>query len=136
MALFTSHPQQPLPWGKIVQAIGLLWLAPVVVGLIGLALFMVIIRLGTGAGDSAMVLWTVSYALMFSPLFSWIGWALALLPVMVAVSRGWFGWGSAALIGLAAGLVAGAVVDSEIASAFGFIALVALRGLMGRMLPI
>ena len=46
---------------------------------------------------------------MFSPLYSWIGWLVALTPVMLALQQGWFGWVVAIAIGAVSGLAAGAL---------------------------
>lgn len=138
MGLLTSHPQHPLAWGKVVSAAALLWLAPVALGLAGMLLSMAVNRLSDGQSGADALLWLgfLSYALLLSPAFSWIGWLLALPLVALALNRGWFGWGTAAAIGAVAGAIAGAAIDSEIALAFGIVALLALRALLGRMLPI
>jgi glucose-6-phosphate-specific signal transduction histidine kinase len=72
--------------------------------------------------------------LVLSPLFSWIGWLIALPPVWLALRFGWFGWLSAAAIGAAAGGVAGEIAGTALALPFGLVALVALRAVLGRQL--
>jgi hypothetical protein len=86
--------------------------------------------------EAALVPWAISYALLFSPAFSWVGWILALPPVTLALWRGWFGWISAGLIGAGAGALAGALVDTELALPFGVVGLVALRAVLGRVLTL
>jgi len=138
LALLTSHPQRPLPWARLLGSVAALWVAPVALGLAGLMLFIAANRLldGQGGADIVLGLWFFSYALVLSPVFSWVGWLIALPPVALAVHRGWFGWGAAALIGAAAGSIAGAAVETEIALPFGVLALLALRALLGRVLPL
>lgn len=133
MALLHSAPQRPLPWGALALWIGVLWMVPVVIGLLGLGLFMVI---PTTWAEAGLRLWFYANALLFSPLFSWIGWLIALPFVALALNRGWFGWAPAGLIGAAAGAMAGAVADSEIALPFGLVAVLALRAVLGRALPL
>ena len=138
MALVASRPLDPLPWRQLLAATGVLWLAPMALGLCGLAIFMAFSR-GLGDqmyGELALSLWAISYALLLSPAFSWVGWVIALPAVAFALGRGWFGWGPAALIGITAGTVAGAVVESDLALPFAILALLALRAVLGRVLPL
>jgi glucose-6-phosphate-specific signal transduction histidine kinase len=86
--------------------------------------------------EAALLVWALAYALLFSPVFSWIGWILALPAVTLALRFGWFGWLSAALIGAIAGAVAGEALQIEAAPAFGLVALLCLRALLGRRLPL
>ena len=138
MALLTSRPQHPLSWRKLTATVGMLWLAPVTLGLVGLFIFATISKVSDDfeSADALLALWFYSYALLLSPLFSWIGWLLALPPVALALKRGWFGWGAAMMIGAAAGALAGAVADTELALPFGILALLALRAALGRVMPI
>lgn len=133
MGLLRSAAQRPLPLGTLVLWTAVLWLAPLLVGLIGLGMFMAI---GKTWADAGLGVWFVANALFFSPLFSWIGWLIALPMVALALQRGWFGWGPAAGIGAAAGAMAGAVADTEIALPFGLIAVLILRAVLGRALPL
>jgi hypothetical protein len=112
----------------------MVWLLPMALGLAGLLLTFAVNRLA--GAEAALVPWAISYALLFSPAFSWTGWLLALPPVALALWRGWFGWGSAGLIGAGAGALAGAMVDTELALPFAIVSLLALRALMGRLLPL
>ncbi len=134
MALLTSRPQRPLPLSQLVLAMAALWLAPVGIGLLGLAL-----TYGFGwliTSEAALGLWLSAYALLMSPLFSWIGWLIALPAVMLVLHRGWFGWASAALVGIAAGASAGALAETAIALPFGLVAILALRAVLGRLVPL
>ena len=134
MAILTSRPLSPLPWGRLLAATVGLWLSPVALGLFGLLVFTVTVRSWGGGSEHALTLWAVSYAFLLSPLFSWIGWALALRVVALALSRGWFGWVPSCLIGVAAGEVAGSIVASEVALPFAILSLLALRAVLGRIL--
>lgn len=133
ISLLTSPPQSPFPWARVMLAIAGVWLAPVVLGVLGLAVFA---SLDESVGDPGLALWFFSYALLLSPVFSLIGWAIALPALWLALSRGWFGWLPALAIGAAAGLLAQGVVDSELALPFGIAALLALRLVLGRILPL
>lgn len=114
--------------------VGTLWLLPMALGLAGLVLTLSVNRLA--GAEAALAPWAISYALLFSPAFSWVGWLLALPPVALALWRGWFGWVSAGLIGAGAGALAGALMDTELAPPFAIASLLALRAVLGRLLPL
>lgn len=133
MALLRSSPQIPLPWGKLLLWVAGLWIAPVPIGWLGLALFGGLTQTSAEVG---LGLWFAANALTFSPLFSWIGWLIALPPVALALQKGWFGWAVAAAIGIIAGSIAGAVADTELALPFGLVAVLILRAVLGRVLPL
>lgn len=133
MALIRSTPLIPLPWPPLLLAVAGLWIAPVLVGVFGLAMFMLI---GKTYGEMGLGIWFVANALTFSPLFSWVGWLIALPLVALALRGGWFGWATAAALGALAGMAAGALVDSELAPPFGVAALLVLRLVLGRVLPL
>lgn len=132
MGLIRSTPLQPVPLRPLILAVLGLWIAPVLIGLIGLSMFMLV---GKTWAELGLGVWFVANALTFSPLYSWIGWLIALPMVWVALRWGWFGWLSAAAIGLAAGGMADAFVHTALALPFGVVALVLLRALLGRGLP-
>lgn len=117
----------------VLLAFFLAWIAPVGIGLIVLVSAMAIGRLWA---DWGLGLWLLANLLVFSPLYSWIGWLIALPLVMLALRWGWFGWGVAGLIGGGSGLLAGALAEAEVALPFGILALLALRAVLGRMLPL
>lgn len=133
MGLLRSAPLRPVPKGTVLAATAALWIAPVPLGCLGLVAFLALGRL---LGESGLLLWLGASALAFSPLFSWAGWLAALPPVWAALRTGWFGWGIATLIGAIAGAIGGAVADSDIGLPFGIAALLALRAVLGRMLPL
>lgn len=133
MNLIRSQPQTSLAIGAVLLSCFLLWIAPVGLGLVGLALAVPIGRLWAEPG---LELWFIASALIFSPLYSWIGWLIALPPVMLALWQGWFGWAAALLIGAGSGLLAGALADTEIALPFGILALLVLRAVLGRIMPL
>ena len=134
MVVLLSQPQSPFPWPHLLLSAGALWVAPVALGLGGLALGAAMGRMI--GGEPALVLWFHAYALLLSPLFSWVGWLIALPPVASALHGGWFGWASAAVIGAASGAVAGALTETELALPFGLVAILALRAVLGRLLPL
>jgi hypothetical protein len=133
MDLIRSKPQTPLPLGTVLLSCFLLWIAPVGLGLIGLALAVAVGRLWAEPG---LELWFIASTLIFSPLYSWIGWLIALPTVILALWQGWFGWATALLIGAGSGLVAGALADTEIALPFGIVALLVLRAVLGQIMPL
>ena len=120
-----------MPLATILLSFLVLWIAPVGLGLIGLLLAVVVGRLWA---EPALGLWFIASGLIFSPLYSWIGWLVALTPVMLALQQGWFGWVVAIAIGAGSGLVAGALADTEVALPFGIAALLVLRAVLGRIL--
>lgn len=133
MDLLCTRPLRPVPAGTVLAAMAALWLAPVALGLAGLLAFWAI---GRFLGEGGLLLWLGASALTFSPLFSWAGWLAALPAVWAALRAGWFGWASAALIGALAGAIGGALADTDAGLPFGIAALLALRGVLGRMLPL
>lgn len=133
MNMFRTHPQTPLPIASVLFSCFLLWIAPVGLGLIG---FLLAIAVGRLWAEPALVLWFVASGLIFSPLYSWIGWLIALTPVLLALRLGWFGWTVAVAIGAGSGLAAGALADTEAALPFGIAALLVLRAVLGRILPL
>jgi hypothetical protein len=133
MGLLRSAPLHPVPLPPLLLAVAALWAAPVLIGLFGLAMYMVI---GRTWADLGLGVWFAANALTFSPLFSWIGWLLALPPVWAALRLGWFGWLPALAIGAAAGAIAGEMAQTEIALPFGIVALVMLRAVLGRVFPL
>lgn len=113
-----------LGWPRfLLTALGL-WLAPAALGLLMLLL---VTPLGAVSSDAALYGAGIGYALLFSPMFSWIGWLIALPAAALALRLGWFGWLSAAAIGATAGGIAGEIVQTEIAAPFGLAALLLLR---------
>lgn len=133
MALLRSQPQVPLRWPPLLVSVAALWLAPIAVGLLGLAMYFAFGRIWA---DLGLGVWFVANALTLSPLFSWLGWLIALPMIWAALRHGWFGWASAALIGAAAGAAAGKLADTELALPFGILAILALRFVLGRLLPL
>jgi len=133
MNLFRSQPQAPLAPGPVLLSCVLLWIAPVGLGLIGLALA---VPAGRFWAEPGLQLWFIASALIFSPIYSWIGWLIALPSVMLALWQGWFGWATALLIGAGSGLVAGTLADTEISLPFGMVALLVLRAVLGRIMPL
>ena len=119
----------------VLGALGLvLWLAPVALALLVIPPLQLVAETSFLAG-AVLFLLVVASGLMLSPVFSWLGWLIALPCVWWLLRHGWFGWGSAAALGFASGAVAGAFVASEIAAPFGLVALLALRALLGRLEP-
>jgi hypothetical protein len=133
MNFIRSKPQEPLPMKGILLAFFFVWIAPVGLGLAVLVLAMPIGRL---SADLGLGLWFLASLFVFSPLYSWIGWLIALPSVLLALRQGWFGWGVAFLIGGASGLIAGALAETEVALPFGMAALLTLRAVLGRILPL
>ncbi|GAB1478741.1 hypothetical protein MASR2M74_12910 [Paracoccaceae bacterium] len=133
MALIRSRPQIPVPWQPLFLSVVALWLAPVLVGVAGLAMYGTI---GKTWAEFGLGVWFVANALAFSPLFSWVGWLIALPPVWAALRLGWFGWLGALVIGAAAGAIATEVVQTPAALAFGIGALLVLRAVLGRLMPL
>jgi hypothetical protein len=79
-----------------------------------------------------------AFALMFSPLYSWVG-MLFLAPLAYGLSRaGRLGWVPAALAGIVAGLCASGFVPGmtqAVPAGFGLLAAVVLRGSLFLLAP-
>ena len=133
MALIRSRPQTPVPWQSLLLAVATLWLAPVLVGFVGLAMYGLI---GKTWAEFGLGVWFVANALAFSPLFSWVGWLIALPPVWAVLRFGWFGWLGALGIGAAAGGLAGEIAQTAAALPFGMVAILILRAVLGRVIPL
>lgn len=114
---------------RLVLTATVLWLAPGAIGAGLLALA------DPGAGEGGYRLWQIASTLGISPLFSWAGWLVALPLAALALHRGWFGWLPAALIGAFSGWLVGLFAGAELAGAFGMVAVLALRGLLGFTVP-
>lgn len=114
---------------RLVGTAVVLWILPGVIGAILLAL------IDTGAGGTAFRAWAFASALGLSPMFSWAGWLVALPLVALALHWGWFGWLPAALVGAFSGWLVGFVAGTELAGAFGMVAVLAMRGLLGFTVP-
>lgn len=129
-------------WGTIGLAAALVWGAPSVLGLGVLGLAYGLSR-ATGTMEVGMdrhpllMLFFAGYALLFSPLLSWIGIGLALGPAVWLARRG-TGWAGFLALGLLAGTLAGAMVPgfaTLIAAVYGGLAALAFRWALGRMEP-
>ena len=81
--------------------------------------------------EAQLYLYGLVYLLIFSPVFSWVGWVIAAPVIWFLLRDGWFGWGSAALVGIVIGAVAGGLVGTSAALPFGLVAILALRLLLG-----
>lgn len=130
-------------WTVWVLASLAVWLAPLPLGLLLLALahgLAAILSLD-GAPDAAhplLVMHLFGFVMFFSPILSWIGVLLALVPAWLLVRRGWGGWASFAGLGLLAGTLAGAMVPNfaaAIASGFGLFSALAFRWILFRLAP-
>lgn len=111
-----------------------LWGAPCVMGWMLAATLLA--SKGWVPAEVQLNLYGIVYLLVFSPLFSWLGWLLATPLIWFLLRDGWFGWASAALIGLLVGAVAGGFIDTSAGMPFGAVALIALRVLLGRKLAL
>jgi hypothetical protein len=132
--LWRSAPQSPVPIGTFLTSIAVLWLGPMVVGRI--AAFCVYLATPLLAPETQLILYNLSLVLIFSPVYAWVGWLVAAPILWFLLRDGWFGWGSAALAGLIVGFVAGSILETGIAIAFGPLALLTLRAGLGYRLPL
>ncbi|WP_050523241.1 hypothetical protein [Pseudorhodobacter wandonensis] len=134
MTLLRSAAQRPVPKSVLFGSIAFAWGAPCVLGWILAALL--IAGKGLVPAEIQLPLYGLVYLLVFSPLFSWVGWLLALPLVWLLLRDGWFGWLSAGLVGLVAGAVAGGLIGSPVALPFGGMAVLALRAILGSRLAL
>jgi hypothetical protein len=120
-----SPPLQPVPWRQLLGTVAIVWAAPLVLGWFlialnrGLALF--------APAEVQLTLYLTAMTLIFSPIYAWVGWGLALPILWLLLRDGWFGWVPALLTGAVAGACAGAIVESAIAVPYGIVALLAFR---------
>jgi hypothetical protein len=74
-----------------------------------------------------LTLYLAGMTLVFSPIYAWVGWGLALPILWFLLRDGWFGWIPALVTGAIVGASAGAIVGSPIALPYGIMALLAFR---------
>ena len=140
MAAWRSAPGRERRPGLADWAIAsvVVWLGPLPLGAALLALSMAAsawLGLGNPEGTAHPLIlpFVVGYILFFSPVFSWIGLALALPVVGFLVGRGLGGWASFALLGTAAGTVGGLLIPGFVtllAATHGALAALAFRWLL------
>ncbi len=132
MALIRSPRADEIPWRDTLMAgLGAV-LIPAVAG--GIA-FGVTEGLGFGrnAGDGAVAFRAGVLLLAISPLLSSAGMILALPMAGIMLREGWFGWVSAALLGLIVGAAVDAAVHYPVAVPFGAGVMLIMRALLGRL---
>ena len=134
IGLLRSAPQRPLPKSVLFGSMAALWGAPCVLGWMLAAV--VLATKSLVAPEVQLALYGIVYLLIFSPVFSWIGWLLALPLVWFLLRDGWFGWVSAALVGILVGTIAGSLIDTNAAAPFGALAMLILRAVLGWKLPL
>ncbi|MFN3954432.1 MAG: hypothetical protein ACK4LQ_08250 [Pararhodobacter sp.] len=143
MAAWRSPRAARPGWKGWVLSSLAVWLAPLPLGL-----GVLVLAYGLGvllslddmldAAHPLVVVHVAGYLLFFSPLMSWLGLLLALPLAWFLVRRGWGGWASFAVLGLAAGTLAGALLPNfapAVASAFGLLAALAFRWILFRLSP-
>lgn len=126
--LLRSAPQRPVPKALLFGSMAALWGAPCVLGWM-LAAFAMSTN-GVMSAEAQLSLYGIVYLLIFSPIFSWVGWLLAAPLVWFLLRDGWFGWGNAGAVGLIVGMVASGLVGTTAAVPFAIIATLALRGVL------
>ncbi|WP_323007960.1 hypothetical protein [Pseudorhodobacter sp.] len=134
ISLFQSAPQRPVPKAALFGSMAALWGAPCVLGWMLAAALMA--TKGIVPNEAQLYLYGLVYLLVFSPVFSWVGWLLASPLIWFLLRDGWFGWASAALVGLVVGAVAGSLIGTSAAMPFGLFALLGLRAALGWTLPL
>lgn len=137
-----AGPARP-GWGTIGLAAVLVWATPCLLGILVLGLAFGISH-ATGTLELEMdrhpllALFMAGYVLFFSPLLSWIGICLAILPAGWLIRRGRAGWRSFLLLGLLAGTLAGSMVPgfgTAIAAAYGALAALGFLWAVRRLQP-
>ncbi|MDN5785589.1 hypothetical protein [Pseudorhodobacter sp.] len=134
MGWFRSDPQRPVPNGVLFTGIAVIWGAPCVAGWMLVAVLLA--TKSVVAAEMQLTLYGLVYLLIFSPLFSWVGWILAAPLLWFMLRDGGFGWLSAALLGLLIGAIGGSIVGTVAAAPFGLLAILALRWFLGRSLKL
>ena len=132
MRFFRTYPLMPVPKAALFGSIGVVWGAPCAAGWMLAAVVMATKSFVPAAVQ--LNAYGLVYILIFSPVFSWIGWLLAAPLIWFMLRDGWFGWASAALVGLVVGAIASGLIGTAAALPFGIIALLALRWLLGHKL--
>jgi hypothetical protein len=131
MNVFKSSPgMHRAGWRVWATAAALIWMIPCALGI-------AVLGLAYGAGivlpeGHALLatLYILGFVLFFSPILSWLGLIIALPLAALLMARGWAGRGSFAALGLATGLIAGAMVGDGyllLGPVFGLLAALGFR---------
>lgn len=125
MSVWRSGPAPaPRDW-LLASLVGWFWSVP-----FGLALWLVAVVLGNLLPEMALLPMAGALFLLFAPAFSWVGLLIALPMAVGAARRGWFGPGSAVVIGaVAGGLAAWALggTNALVTAVFGAVTLLIIR---------
>ncbi len=137
MAAWRSDPggDRRLGGGAWLLASVTAWLGPALPGLALLAMAFGASRLwglsgGAEAAHPLAAVYVAGFVLVFSPVLSWVGVLVALVPAWMLLRRGWGGWASFGALGLVAGMLAGTMVQGflpGLAAAHGVVAALLFR---------
>jgi len=145
MAAWHSQPRgdRLTSWKDWAIASVAVWLGAFPVGLALLALAYLLSTIFGLAGSADMAhplaaLYVVGYVLFFSPVLSWAGVLVALVPAWWLLRWGLGGWASFATLGLVAGAIAGSFFQGfapGVAAAYGLLAALAFRRILFQLRP-
>lgn len=120
-------------WSALLLTAALACATPMVLGLAG----MVGTALLDGLGASRqMEIWVVATVLLFSPLYSWIGFALAVPAIRALQRHGRFGWGQTVLLAAGISAMLAAALGLPAALWFGVPLLLVMRLYLRQIFPL
>ncbi|MBL4917702.1 hypothetical protein [Szabonella alba] len=100
---------KPLHWVTLLTSAVTVWVGAAVLGIV-VAQFARL--LSDSHADLALMAGGIGLVLLFSPLYSWIGFLIALPFEYWLARRQFFGWGMALLLGTAIGAVLTPILDT------------------------
>ena len=146
MAMWRSRAggNRDASWKDWAIASVTVWLAPVFLGVAVLALAYAISTAVGATGSSSealhpvLALFLAGYVLVFSPMFSWAGLLVAIVPAWALLRLGLGGWASFLALGLVAGALAGGLFQgfsAAMGAGFGGLAALAFRRILSALKP-
>lgn len=120
-------------WSALLLTATLACGTPMVLGLGGMVGSALLDGLGA---PRQMEIWVVATVLLFSPLYSWIGFALAVPAIRALQRRGRYGWGQTVLLAAGISVMLAVAMDLPAALWFGVPLLLVMRLYLRQIFPL
>jgi len=101
----------------------------------GLAMIASAVMDGFGT-DWQLLFWMIATVMLFSPLYSWVGFVLAVPAIRALQRRGRFGWGQTVLLAAGISVMLAALLDLPAALWFGVPLLLVMRLYLRQIFPL
>lgn len=86
--------------------------------------------------DWQLLFWMIATVMLFSPLYSWVGFVLAVPAIRALQRRGRFGWGQTVLLAAGISVMLAALLDLPAALWFGVPLLLVMRLYLRQIFPL